>query len=193
MSWSRGSFASWSIIPSPWMAKWFGTQQKWTQVSLSLSAQRRFMIWQMRGFSVISFSIACKQNSASPRRLQYHAVHGPFGDYSEAVASAAKMVLISANLFDNWLKVVTPLWEWWWMTAAAPTLSLSYICQLRLHHVVLEHRDTHWILAWASSLLIMHLPTHSMRLCLIKSIKFQAEKLMSSGGIPFLNQSLQRS
>ena len=43
------------------MPQWLGTQQKRTLVPLSLNAQRRFMIWQMRGLSVSSPSIACKQ------------------------------------------------------------------------------------------------------------------------------------
>ena len=54
MSWSRVSFASWSTISLPSMPQWLGTQQKRTRVPLSLNAQRRFMIWQMRGLSVSS-------------------------------------------------------------------------------------------------------------------------------------------
>ena len=65
MSWSRVSFASWSTISLPSMPQWLGTQQKQTWVPLSLSAQRRFMILQMRGFSVSSLSIACKQDNQS--------------------------------------------------------------------------------------------------------------------------------
>ena len=61
MSWSTVSFASWSTISFPSMPQWLGTQQKRTWVPLSLNAQRRFMIWQMRGLSVSSPSIACKQ------------------------------------------------------------------------------------------------------------------------------------
>ena len=62
MSWSRVSFANWSTISLPSMLQWLGTQQKRTRVPLSLSAQRRFMIWQMRGFSVSSPWIACRQD-----------------------------------------------------------------------------------------------------------------------------------
>ena len=39
MSWSRVSFASWSTISFPSMPQWLGTQQKRTQVPLSLNAQ----------------------------------------------------------------------------------------------------------------------------------------------------------
>ena len=39
-----------------------------------------------------------------------------------AVASAAKMVLLSGSLLDSWRQVVSPFWKWWLMTAAAPTL-----------------------------------------------------------------------
>ena len=41
----------------PSMPQWLGTQQKRTHGPLSLSAQGRFMIWQMRGFSVSSPSM----------------------------------------------------------------------------------------------------------------------------------------
>ena len=39
-----------------------------------------------------------------------------------AVASAAKMVLLSGSLLDSWRQVVSPFWKWRLMTAAAPTL-----------------------------------------------------------------------
>ena len=65
MSWWRVSLASWSTISFPSMPQWLGTQQKRTQVPLSLNAQRRFMIWQMRGLLVSSPSIACKQDIES--------------------------------------------------------------------------------------------------------------------------------
>ena len=55
MSWSRVSFASWSTISFPSMPQWLGTQQKRTQVPLSLNAQRRFMIWQMRVVNIFAF------------------------------------------------------------------------------------------------------------------------------------------
>ena len=61
MSWSRVSFASWSTLSFPSMPQWLGTQQKRTRVPLSLNYQSRFMKWKIKGFSVSSPSIACKQ------------------------------------------------------------------------------------------------------------------------------------
>ena len=43
-----------------------------TRVPLSLNAQRRFMIWQMRGLFLSSPSIACKQDIES--RVDYNTV-----------------------------------------------------------------------------------------------------------------------
>ena len=40
-----------------------------------------------------------------------------------AVASAAKMVLLSGNLLESWRQAVSPFWKWRLMTTAAPTLS----------------------------------------------------------------------
>ena len=65
VSWSRVSFASWSFISFLSMPQRPGTQQKRTRVPLSLNDQWIFMIWQMRGFSVSSTSIACKQDIKS--------------------------------------------------------------------------------------------------------------------------------
>ena len=45
--------------------QWLSIQQKRTCVPLSLSNQSRFMIWQIKGFSVSSPSIACKQEIES--------------------------------------------------------------------------------------------------------------------------------
>ena len=62
----RGSsFASWSTLSFSSMPQWLGTQQKRTRVSLSLNDQSRFMIWQIKGFSVSSPLIACKQDIES--------------------------------------------------------------------------------------------------------------------------------
>ena len=61
----RGSLASWSTLSFPSMPQWLGTQQKRTRVPLSLNDQSRFMIWQIKGFSVSSPSIACKQDIKS--------------------------------------------------------------------------------------------------------------------------------
>ena len=52
VSWSRVSFASWSTLSFPSIPQWLGTQQKRTCVPLSLNDQSRFMIWQIKGFSV---------------------------------------------------------------------------------------------------------------------------------------------
>ena len=62
MSRSMVSFASWFTISLPSMAQWLDTQQKRTHVPLLFSAQGRFIIWHVRGFSVSSPSIACKQD-----------------------------------------------------------------------------------------------------------------------------------
>ena len=45
--------------------QWLGIQQKRTCVPLSLNNQSRFMIWQIKGFSVSSPSIAWKQDIES--------------------------------------------------------------------------------------------------------------------------------
>ena len=68
MTWSRVPFASWFTISFPSMPQWLCTQQKRTRVSLSLNAQRRFMIWQIRGLSVPLPSIVCKQDGT----YKYH-------------------------------------------------------------------------------------------------------------------------
>ena len=65
MSWSRVSFTNWSNISLTSVPQWLGTQQKRTPVPLSLNAQRKFMIWQMRGFSVSSPPICCKEDIES--------------------------------------------------------------------------------------------------------------------------------
>ena len=54
MLWSSVSFASWSTLSFPSMPQWLGIQQKRTCVPLSLNNQRRFMIWQIKGFSVFA-------------------------------------------------------------------------------------------------------------------------------------------
>ena len=61
----RVSFANWSTLSFPSMPQWLGTQQKRTHVPLSLNDQSRFMILQMKGFSVSSPSVACKQDIES--------------------------------------------------------------------------------------------------------------------------------
>ena len=58
LSWLRVSFASWSTLSFPSMPQWLGTQQKRTRVPLSLNDRSRFMIWQIKGFSVSSPSTA---------------------------------------------------------------------------------------------------------------------------------------
>ena len=60
MSWSRVSFASWSTFWFPSITQSLGIQQKRTCMSLLLNNQSRFMIWQIKGFSVPSPSISCK-------------------------------------------------------------------------------------------------------------------------------------
>ena len=49
----------------PSMPQWLGTQQKRTFVPLSRNNQSRFMISQIKGFSLSSSSIACKQDIES--------------------------------------------------------------------------------------------------------------------------------
>ena len=60
MSWSRVSFASLSTFSFPLVSQWLGIQQKQTCVPLLLNNQSRFMIWQIKGFSVSSLLIASK-------------------------------------------------------------------------------------------------------------------------------------
>ena len=85
-----------------------------------------------------------------------------------AVASAAKMVLLSGNRLVKWRQVVSPFWKWQLITAAAPTLSFilepsvkTLSCDPRVSRNSLN-------LAWASGLEIMHLFTPSKRLCLFR-------------------------
>ena len=65
LSWSWVSFASWSTLSFPSMPQWLGIQQKQICVPLSFNNKSRFMIWQIKGFSVSSPSIACKQDIES--------------------------------------------------------------------------------------------------------------------------------
>ena len=94
MSWSRVSFASWSTTSLPSMPQWLGTQQMQTHVPLSLSALRRFMIWQMRGFSVSSPLI----KTLSPSRIQHRAVQGPCAYKDGAVIRESLGQLVAGRL-----------------------------------------------------------------------------------------------
>ena len=83
------------------MPQWLGTQQKQTRVPLSLNDQSRFMIWQIKGFSVSSPSIACKQDIWYQTPLQFHIFkqyndQAPFSCYDlelkeEAISRAKKL------------------------------------------------------------------------------------------------------
>ena len=101
------------------------------------------------------------------------------------------------------------IWESFWQLAAShltiletavnncccPTLSLIWqIRQCRLHHVVLEHRNTHWI--WPEPLLLWSYICTLLQLGCVSSDHihvFQGESMVSSRGRPFLQQSLQMS
>ena len=68
----RGSLLLVDPLSFPLMPQWLGTQQKRTRVPLSLNDQSRFLIWQIKGFSVSSPPIACKQDIWV--RVDYHIV-----------------------------------------------------------------------------------------------------------------------
>ena len=60
LSLGRGSLLLAGPLSFPSMPQWLGIHQKRTRVPLSHNNQSRFMIWQIKGFSVSSPSIACK-------------------------------------------------------------------------------------------------------------------------------------
>ena len=78
-----------------------------------------------------------------------------------AVASAAKVLLLSGSLLDKWRQVISPFC-WQLMTAAARTL--SYLWDPSVHISLYDP----WVsrcslkLAWASSLITIYLLTPSM-------------------------------
>ena len=101
------------------------------------------------------------------------------------------------------------IWESFWQLTAShltilemavnncccPTLSLiRQIRQCRLHHVVLEHRNTRWI--WPEPLLLWSYICTPLQLGCVSSDHihvFQGASIVSSRGRPFLHQSLQMS
>ena len=100
-----------------------------------------------------------------------------------AVASAAKMVLLSGSLLDSWRRVVSPFWKWRLMTAAVPNRSF-WSNQRRLHHVILLFHDTNW--TYPGFLFGYHMwLTPSMRWCSLGSYSFfPGRKRVSSRGRP---------
>ena len=70
------------------------------------------MIWQMRGFSVSLPSIACNQDIESEQTTTSCSTGSMCQQKSSArvmaVASAAKMVLLSGSLLDSWRQVASP-------------------------------------------------------------------------------------
>ena len=86
-----------------------------------------------------------------------------------AVALAAKMVLLFGSLLDSWRQVVSPFRKWWWWSLLAPTFSLIFDPSVYTSSCGPRSSRYSLNLVWASSLVIIHLLTPSMRLCLLRS------------------------
>ena len=125
-----------------------------------------------------------------------------------AVASAAKMVLLSGSLLDSWRQVVSPVWKWLFMTAAAPTLvyfgaicadfirwSLYFtkLIELSLGFLSRDHAFTYSFNKVVSLRIIACAVINPILLTWDHSHAFLVESWVSSGGRPIRHWSLQRS